>query len=484
MTIMAELNPQQLLEQLATLLGPDRCLPGSGPASILQAYCMEWRDRMTGSPLCVVLPQNTAEVVQIVNLVRQTVGCSIVPQGGNTGLALGGVPDASGQQVLLSLRRMRALRSIDADNFSLVVEAGCVLQTVQNAAADVGLLFPLSLGAEGSCTIGGNLATNAGGTQVLRYGCMRDLCLGLEVVTAQGQVWDGLLALRKDNTGYDLRHLLIGSEGTLGIITAASLKLFPAPQSRMCALLAVRSLPDMLQLLTRVRTAFDSSLSAFEAMGRFCLQLVQEQFPDYIPPLAAADAPWFALIEVSANHAESQLQSQLERALEPLLEKGVLVNVAIAQTLAQQRHFWRLRESIPMAQQKEGLNIKHDISMPSSLIPAFVAEAERELGRRYPGVRFVNYGHWGDGNVHFNAQCPLGGDAKSFMQAHAQAIDHWIYDCLQTYRGSISAEHGIGSLKRDILEQYKDPVALHMMRQIKRALDPQNILNPGRVINL
>lgn len=445
----------------------------------LSAWERDWRKRWHGKALAVVRPGSTAEVAAVVRACA-TAQVAIVPQGGNTGLVGGGVPDMSGTQVLLSLQRLNRVRAIDDANLTLTAEAGCVLQALQEAAAARGLLLPLSLAAEGSCTIGGNLATNAGGTQVLRWGNARDLCLGLEVVTAQGEVWDGLSGLRKDNTGYDLRDLFIGSEGTLGIITAATLKLAPVPAATTTALAACASVADCVALLKLARARLGAGLTAFEMMGAFALELVAKHFPTLPRPLPGA--PWTVLLEQSDTEGEAQARTRFESLLEAALEAGCVQDAVVAESLAQSQALWHVRESIPLAQAEEGLNIKHDISVPVSAIPAFVEQTDARLQERWPGVRLVNFGHLGDGNLHYNVQAPAGADGARFLAESEHAVNTVVFDSVAAFGGSFSAEHGIGSLKRDELAQRKSPVALQMMRGIKAALDPQGLLNPGRVL--
>jgi FAD/FMN-containing dehydrogenase len=445
----------------------------------LSAYVLDWRRRWQGRALAIVRPGNTAEVAAVVRACAAA-GTPIVPQGGNTGLVGGGVPDGSGTQVLLSLQRLNRVRSIDAANLTLTAEAGCVLQAVQQAAADAGLLFPLSLAAEGSCTLGGNLATNAGGTQVLRWGNARELCLGLEVVTAEGEVWEGLTGLRKDNTGYDLRDLFVGSEGTLGIITAATMKLAPQPAATMTALAACSSLAACVELLNLARARLGSGLTGFEVMGRFALDLVARHFHQLPQPLPGA--PWTVLLEHSDTEGEAPARQRFEALLGAAIEAGCVSDAVVAESLAQSQALWHLRESIPLAQAEEGLNIKHDISLPVSAIPAFVAHADALLLARYPGARLVNFGHLGDGNLHYNLQCPEGADGKRFLAENEDQVNRIVYDALAPFGGSFSAEHGIGALKRDELAARKSPVALKLMRRVKAALDPQGIFNPGRVL--
>jgi FAD/FMN-containing dehydrogenase len=405
----------------------------------------------------------------------------MVPQGGNTGMVVGSTPDASGTQVVLSLTRMQTVRQLDAANLTVTVEAGCVLQTLQEACEQAGFLFPLSLAAEGSCTIGGNLSTNAGGTQVVRYGNTRELCLGLEVVTAQGDIWSGLSGLRKDNTGYDLRHLFIGSEGTLGVITAATLKLYPLPVAQLTTLAAVPSMDAAVQLLGLAHKHLGAGLTGFEVMGRFALSLVTKHFPQQRVPFAGA-MPFSVVLENSDNESEEHARRQFEGLLQEAMELGCVADAVVAENLAQARALWHIRESIPLAQAQEGLNIKHDISIAVSRIPAFVQETDAQLQAAFLGVRLVNYGHLGDGNLHYNVQAPAGADAEDFLQNQEGPINALVYANVDRFNGSISAEHGIGSLKRDKLEHHKSPVALSLMRSIKQALDPHNVMNPGRVL--
>ena len=464
-----------ILDSLQTLLG-DAGLRVGGD---LSAYERDWRGRYPGKALAVALPANTEQVAATVRLCSAH-GISLVPQGGNTGLVGGSTPDDSGEQIVLSLARMKQVRGIDAANLTMTVDAGCILQAVQDAAAAQGLLFPLSLAAEGSCTIGGNLATNAGGTAVLRYGNARALCLGLEVVTAQGEIWDGLSGLRKDNTGYDLRDLFIGSEGTLGIITAATLKLYPQPLARMTALAACESLAAAVDLLSLVRARAGSGLTGFEVMNANALALVRKHFPQLMQPLAAA--PWTVLLELSDSESEAHARALFEGLLEAALERGLITDAAVAESQSQSKALWHLRESIPLAQSQQGLNIKHDIALPVSAIPAFVEATDAALAAAFPGVRMIDFGHLGDGNLHYNVQAPDGVAASDFLAAHEAAINGIVYDAVGRVGGSISAEHGIGRLKREELAARKSPVALGLMRAIKKALDPQGLFNPNRVL--
>ena len=464
-----------LLDELRQLLGAAQVLTDGD----LSAWERDWRKRWHGKALAVVRPGNTAEVAAVVQACGRQ-GVAIVPQGGNTGLVGGGVPDTSGTQVLLSLARLNRMRAIDHANLTITVDAGMVLQAVQQAAADAGLLFPLSLAAEGSCTIGGNLATNAGGTQVLRFGNARDLCLGLELVTAAGEVWHGLAGLRKDNTGYDLRNLMIGSEGTLGIITAATLKLFPQPAASLTAMASCKSLAQCLALLGLAQARLDAGLTGFEVMNTFSLALVRRHFPQLLQPLPPA--PWTVLLEYADAEGEASARSRFEALLEAALEQRLIDDAAVAGSLAQAATMWHLREAIPLAQSEEGVNVKHDIALPVSAIPDFCEHTDAALQAAFAGVRLVNFGHLGDGNLHYNVQCPEGTEAQTFLATHEPAINAIVYDAVQAAGGSFSAEHGVGALKLHEMAHRKSPVALGMMRAIKQALDPQGRLNPGRVL--
>ncbi len=467
-----------LLQQLADIVGAAHVLHEGD----LSAWELDWRKRSRGKALAVVRPACTKEVAAVVRACAEA-GTALVPQGGNTGLVVGGTPDASGTQVVLSLQRMNAVRAVDPANLTLTAEAGCILQSLQESAREAGFLFPLSLAAEGSCTIGGNLATNAGGTQVLRYGNARDLCLGLEVVTAQGEVWDGLSGLRKDNTGYDLRDLFIGSEGTLGIITAATLKLYPLPAATLTAWAAVPSMEAAVRLLEIARTRLGAGLTGFEVMGQFALSLVCRHFPALRVPFAQA-SPYGVLLEYEAQGGEADARAGFEALLAIALGDGCVTDAVIAENIAQARELWHIREAIPLAQAEEGLNIKHDISIPISRIPAFCAETDARLTREIAGVRLVNFGHLGDGNLHYNVQAPEGGDARVFLRDQEDRVNALVYEQVRKFDGSISAEHGVGGLKVDTLPQYKSEVALGLMRAVKQALDPKNLLNPGRVVRI
>ena len=466
-----------LLNTLRQLLGEAHVLTSGD----LSAYEQDWRKRTRGKALAVVRPGDTQQVAEVVKACAQA-NVSIVPQGGNTGLVVGSIPDDTGTQVLLSLQRMNAIRAIDADNLTLTAEGGCILQNIQQAAEQAGFLFPLSLGAEGSCTLGGNLATNAGGTQVVRYGNARELCLGLEVVTAQGEVMHSLMGLRKDNTGYDLRNLMIGSEGTLGIITAATMKLYPMPAASLTAWAAVPSVADAVKLLGLAHQHLGAGVTGFELMGQFALRLVDRHYPHLRVPLWQ-DTPYCVLLENSDSESESHARQRFEHLLEVAFEDGCVTDAVVAESLSQARNLWHIRESITLAQAEEGLNIKHDISIPISSIPSFVQETDALLTREIPGVRLVNFGHLGDGNLHYNVQAPENCDTQAFLRDQEDHVNALVYQSVKRFGGSISAEHGVGSMKVGYLPNYKDPVALRLMQQIKRALDPQGVLNPGRVVD-
>lgn len=448
-------------------------------AERMQSYLSDWRNAYRGNAALVVRPACTAEVAEVVRLCREA-GVSLVPQGGNTGLCGGSIPDASGTQVVLSLTRMTAIRAIDPANETITVEAGVILKRLQEAAAEVGRLFPLSLGAEGSCTVGGNLATNAGGTAVLRYGNMRDLTLGLEVVLADGRIWEGLRGLRKDNTGYDLKHLFIGSEGTLGIITAAVLKMFPAVRSLTTAWVALASPQAAVDLIGRMRTLCGDRLTGFELMSRQSVEFVLRHVAG-CNDLFSDVHPWYVLIELSDTLVDAPLAQMLESGLGEALEQGDALDAVVASNETQVAALWALREGISEAQNHEGPSLKHDISVPVSSIPAFIEATDRKLLEDFPGVRIVAYGHVGDGNLHYNISKPAGAEDAPF-KAQAEAIMHVIYDATVAFAGSISAEHGLGQAKRDAAQRYKSPLELELMRTLKQALDPAGLMNPGKLL--
>ena len=467
------------LAHCRTLLGDGHVYTG---AADMAPFLTDWRGRHTGLALAVMRPGTVQQVADVVRACAQW-GVPVVPQGGNTGLVLGGVPDRSGEAVVLSLARLNSIRATDPLNRTMTVDAGCILQQIQEEAAAQDCLFPLSLASEGSCTIGGNLSSNAGGTAVLRYGNARELCLGLEVVTPQGEIWNGLRGLRKDNTGYDLRDLYIGAEGTLGIITGAVLKLYPQPKACITALAALPSPAAALRLLALMQDSCGASLTGFELMSSFCLQLVAAQFPQLPRPFAAGHAQHmqYVLLELSSSESEQHAVGLLERAIEGALENGAIEDAVVATSVAQSRGLWQLREHIPLAQAKAGKNIKHDISLPVSSIPDFIDTTAPLLQQAFPGCQLVCFGHLGDGNLHFNVAPPEGISNEAFL-ANQDAVNRVVHDSVAGFGGSISAEHGIGALKREELARYKSPLELNLMRAIKTALDPQGIMNPGKIL--
>jgi FAD/FMN-containing dehydrogenase len=457
------------LGQAGCITEPERIAP----------YLVDFRGLYHGAAAMVARPASTAEVSEVLAICNE-LGVGLVPHGGNTGYCGGATPDATGGEIVLSLARMNRVRELDAPNFAITVEAGCVLADVRSAAERADRYFPLSLGSEGSCQVGGNLSTNAGGLNALRYGVARDLVLGLEVVLADGRVLDGLSNLRKDNTGYDLRHIFIGAEGTLGVITAASLKLFPALRSVETAFVAVSGPTAAVQVLERLRAASGDAVSSFEYLPRIAVELTVRHVPGVSDPLGR---PYdcYVLCELSSSGDDAGLRPVLEATLSRAMTDGLVLDAAIAESLAQRQALWRLRESVPEAQRAEGASIKHDVSVPVAALPAFMEEATAAVLSIVPTGRMVTYGHVGDGNLHFNVSEPTGSDRAAFM-SREHDIQAAVHEVVRRYRGSISAEHGIGQLKRAQLASYKDPVALDVMRAIKRTLDPRGIMNPGKVL--
>ena len=447
--------------------------------SDMAPYLTDWRGRFTGKALAVLRPADSAQVAQLVKACCEF-RVPLVPQGGNTGLVLGSVPDAGGSAVVLSLVRMNQVRAVDPLNRTITVDAGCILHNVQLAAEAHGCLFPLSLASEGSCTIGGNLSTNAGGTAVLRYGNARELCLGLEVVTPQGELWSSLRGLRKDNTGYDLRDLYIGAEGTLGVITGAVLTLFPQPVATITALVAVASPRGALELLALMQNRCGAGLTGFELMSDYALRLVAAHFPALPQPFSVRHAQ-YVLLEVSSSESESHAVELVERSIAEALELDLADDAVVATSVAQSRALWQVREHISPAQAAEGKNIKHDVSLPVSRIADFIDAADGALQSAYPGCQLVCFGHLGDGNLHYNVAPPVGIEYEAFL-ANQESINRIVHDQVDAFAGSISAEHGIGALKRDELVRYKSAVELNLMRAIKLALDPLGIMNPGKVL--
>jgi len=442
------------------------------------AYLTEWRDRWTGKAALVLRPGTTDEVAAIVHLAAET-RTALVPQGGNTGLVGGQIPDDSGDQIVVSLTRMSRIRDVDAPGQSITVEAGVTLKAVQDAADDAGLLFPLSLAAEGSATIGGNLSTNAGGTAVLAYGNARDLALGLEVVLPNGDIWNGLRTLRKDNTGYDLKNLFIGAEGTLGLITAASLKLFPKPVAKATIFAATPSARAALAALSQLRALAPGTVTTFELMPRFGVDLVLATAPQARDPLSQS-SPWYVLAEISTQSAHG-FTAAVEHALAAILETGDLTDAVLASSGAQAAAFWHLREAMSEAQKSVGGSIKHDIAVPVAAVPDFLDAALPTVAALVPGCRPCPFGHLGDGNLHFNISEPDGADTAVFLARRAD-LNAAVFALVAKFGGSISAEHGIGIDKRAILPSVKSPVELGLMRQVKAMLDPSGIMNPGKLL--
>jgi FAD/FMN-containing dehydrogenase len=461
-----------IFERLKAAAGPNGF---SEDKNEIAPYLEEWRGRTHGKSALLLKPQTTEQVSAILAICYQT-GTHIVPQGGNTGLVGGQIPLYG--EVLLSLKRMNRIRETNARGMTLTAEAGVTLKQAQDAAAAEGLLFPLSLGSEGSCTIGGNISTNAGGNHVLRYGMMRALVLGLEVVLADGRVLPMLRSLHKDNTGYDLKQLFIGAEGTLGIVTAASLRLFPRPAQMVTAFTAVPSPAAALTLLGHMQARTGGLLSSFELVSRPTLELVLKNIPNTRDPLSAP-SPWYVLMEVSGG-AGTSLEALTQSALEDAMADELVSDAVVAQSEAQARSFWHMRETISEAEKREGVSVKHDVSVPVASIPRFIEEATALVVKKFPGARPICFGHMGDGNLHFNFNAPPGKDAE--FSAQWDEMQLTVHDIVHHYSGSISAEHGIGEMKREVLPRYKSSEELDVMRAIKHALDPKNILNPGKTV--
>jgi D-lactate dehydrogenase (cytochrome) len=465
-----------VLEKIKAIVGPKGWT--TDPHDI-EPHLTEPRGLYHGATKMVVRPASTEEVAAVVKLCAAA-RLPIVPHGGNTGLVGAQVPWESGDSIVLSLARMNRIRAIDPLNYTMTVEAGIILADVQKAAEEADRLFPLSLGAEGSCRIGGNLSTNAGGVAVLRYGNARDLALGLEVVLPDGQVWNGLRGLRKDNTGYDLKQLFIGGEGTLGIITAAVLKLFPRPREVETAFLALSRVEDVMEVFARARAASGDQLTAFELIPRIGIEMTTKHLHGLSDPIAA-EYPWYVLLEVSSSQTEGGLRAMLESFLAAQMEAGLIVDGVIAASAAQSAELWRIRDGMTEAQGFEGGSIKHDVSVPVSRVADFIVEASAAVSRALPGIRPVPFGHVGDGNIHFNLSQPLGADRAAFL-ARWEEMNRIVHDIVAARNGSISAEHGIGRMKVEELTHYKTKIELDLMRKIKAALDPDGIMNPGKVV--
>lgn len=469
------MNHQSLIGQLAHIVGPDAIISDKADQ---EAYVHDWLGKWAGITPVVVRPRSTTEVSAVLRLCYQT-HTPVVTQGGNTGMSGAATPDSSNSQVILSMTRMKRIRDVDRINNTMTVDAGVTLAQAQQAATDVERLFPLSLGSQGSCTIGGNVATNAGGSGVLRYGNMRDLVLGLEVVLPDGRVWNGLRALRKDNTGYDLKHLFIGSEGTLGVVTAVVLKLFPAVRNRQTAWIGFDRLSDVVDSLRYLQDTCGDSLTAFEMMTQPSLELVLSHFKSARKPLQTPVA-FHVLAEISHASA-TPAATTFEEALQGLVERNLAVDVAVATSASQASTMWALREGISPAQVAAGHAIKHDIALPISSLPKFVQEADAICEQAHPEFTVINFGHIGDGNLHYNVLAPASLEDKAYKRAVEQ-LNRLIHDLVAQYGGSISAEHGVGQLRRDELRRYKSSVEMDLMMTVKRSLDPNHLMNPGKLL--
>ena len=471
-------DPAPFLDAAHALLG-DRGL--TRDPDLIEPWLTDWRGRFTGCALALALPASTAEVAALVALCAEH-GVSIVPQGGNSGMSGGATPDSSGEQLLLSLRRMNAIRTFDIAGRQVVAEAGVILENLHHIAEAEGLRFPLSLGGKGSATVGGLVSTNAGGTQVLRHGSMRALVLGIEGVLPDGQVFDQLTPLKKDNRGFDLKQLMIGSEGTLGIVTAATLRLVPAIAERAVVWAGLGSIGQARELLLHCQASEGESLEGFEVMPGHCLESVIRFLPGAREPLGGTHA-WHALIELDAGQADAAtLATRAEAMIASAFEHGLIEDATIAASEAQAEALWQLREMVAPAERAAGPAVQHDVSVPLETVPAFVEAAVGEVEARFPGTRAVAFGHLGDGNIHFHVIAPAGTDGPAWQDGEGKTISRFVHDIVTRWRGSISAEHGIGQLKRDELKRLGDPVALHLMATVKAALDPLGIMNPGKLL--
>lgn len=464
-----------LIQNILDVVGPKGLLTSEPD---MAAYLCEWRDKYIGKALCVVLPKTTEEVSQVVKLCAEA-KAPIVPQGGNTSLVGGSIPFDTGDEVVISLRRMNTVRHIDKQGSTLTVEAGCILANLQQTATDNGFMFPLRIGSEGSCQIGGNISTNAGGVQVLHYGNTREQVLGLEVVLPNGDIWDGLTSLRKDNTGYDLKQLFIGGEGTLGIITAAVVKMYPKPKYQQIAMIALPSVEAAIDFLGLARTMSGDQVTAIELIPRIAIDLVVKNVPNFTDPMPEK-YDWQILVELSSSATED-LKGLMEAILEEGFDQEIVLDAIIPGSEAQQNKLWALREEISGAQKPEGGSIKHDISVPIGKIPEFIRTADAALQKVIPGFRPVTFGHIGDGNLHYNPLQPVGAEPQEFLSKW-EDVSRIVHDIAHDLRGSISAEHGIGRMKKNELTRYKSDVELRLMRQVKAAFDPQGIMNPGKML--
>ena len=469
--------PAALLERITAIVGPRGVITDPREQ---EGHVVDWRKLYRGATPAVVRPASAAEVAAVVGICAET-RTAIVPQGGNTGMCGAAVPHPDGAEIVLSLARLNRILEVDALNNTISVEAGCILANIQQAAREAGRLFPLSLGAEGSCQIGGNLSTNAGGVNVLRYGNTRELVLGLQVVLPDGRLWDGMRGLRKDNTGYDLKQIFVGAEGSLGIITAAVLKLFPLPRSRATAWAAVKDPQAALELLALVRGHCGDRVTAFELISRNCLELVLRHIPGTRDPLAARHQ-WYVLAEIGDAQPGEAARLDLERALAAAIERGLSADAAIAASESQAQALWRLRETIPEAARDEpGMLYRHDISIAVSQVPSFIRDAREALAARFPGANVICFGHLGDGNLHYNAFVP-GRRRDDPAARDAGDVTQTVYDIVRRFHGSFSAEHGIGQSKLAEMARYKSPLELELMHRLKATFDPAGIMNPGKVL--
>jgi FAD/FMN-containing dehydrogenase len=476
MALADPLLSPDLLDRFVTIVGRANAFTEAGE---IAPYLIEDRGLYRGQAPLVLRPGSTEEVAAILKLAQET-NTAVVPQGGNTGLVGAQTPYEDGRAIVLSLGRLNRIREVDAAGNTMTVEAGVILASAQEAAREADRLFPLSLGAEGTCQIGGNLSTNAGGTAVLAYGNTRDLVLGLEVVLADGRVWNGLRKLRKDNTGYDLKHLFVGAEGTLGVITAAVLKLFPYPRARETAFIGLADPRRALDLLNRMKAAAGPSLTSFELMPRIGIEFCLRHLAGARDPLSAPQE-WYVLAEVSSGDAPERVRSLMEEVLGQAFEDGLVQDAALAESEAQAQEFWRMRTGLSEVQKPEGGSIKHDVSVPIAAVPDFLAQADAAVLAACPDARIVAFGHLGDGNIHYNVSQPVGADRAAFL-ARWDEVNSIVHEIVAAHGGSISAEHGIGRLKRHLMEEIKSPVELELMRGIKQLLDPKGILNPGKLL--
>ena len=467
---------KKLIERFIEIVGVNHALVDQ---DVISSYLVEQRGLYHGRTPLVLRPSSPKEVSEIMKLASET-GTPIVPQGGNTGLVGAQQPDESATEIIVSMERLNRIRSIDVEGNLALVEAGVVLQTLQEKVDEKGRFFPLSLGSEGSCQIGGNLSSNAGGTDVLAYGNTRELCLGLEVVLPDGRILDDLRYVKKDNSGYDLKDLFIGAEGTLGIITAAVMKLFPKPQGKAVAYAAMKSPEKALELLLLAQKKAGSMLTGFELMAKVGMEMSLRYVKGARAPLER-ESEWYVLLDLSSSHSDGEANNTMEDILSDALQQGIIEDASIAQSVSQQKEFWRLREDMSPAQKLEGGSIKHDISVPIASIPDFISEAAKIIETISPGARIVCFGHMGDGNLHYNVSQPVGADKQAYLSLWGE-MNHRIHTLVMSYNGSFSAEHGIGQLKRKELVAFKSPVALSLMRSIKQLFDPKNIMNPGKML--